>query len=362
MFKLLDKYIIRKYLSTFLFTVLIFTLIAMAIDFSEKIEKFIEEPVTVQQIILDYYANYIPYINGLLWPLYALIAVIFFTSRMAYNSEIISILNAGVSFRRMMMPYLFSAFVIGGGHLVANHLMIPKGNNTRLDFEHSFIWKDNDKGKIKDVHMFLSPDTKVYIRYYRKRDTSARDFRMERFKDSELVYLLKAGEAKWVGPPNKWSLRNYEIRTFDGMDESLIIGKGKKLDTAFNLFPNDFVRYINQKEMMTTPQLNEFIRTETERGIGNTQIYEIEVLRRTAEPFSILILTLIGMSVASRKVRGGMGLHLAIGVGLGAVYIFLSKFTMTFATNQAMPIVLGVWLPNIIFFGIAVYLMIKAQK
>ncbi|MCB0597672.1 MAG: LptF/LptG family permease [Lewinellaceae bacterium] len=362
MLKTLDLYIIRKFLSTFFFTVLIFTMISGIIDFSEKVEKFIESDITRKEIYIDYYPNFLLYIDALLWPLYTLIAVIFFTSRMAYNSEIISIFNAGVSFPRLMRPYLIAATLIAGLHIVGNHYFIPKGNKTRLDIVHTYIWQDNDKGKTQDVHMFLSPDTKVYINYYRKRDSTARKFRLEKFKGNELVYLLKANTAEWEGPPNKWKLRNYEIRTFNGMKESLIIGNGKEIDTTLALTPADFVDFKEQQTMMTSVELKQYIRNQKARGVGNTQKYEIELYRRSAEPFTIYILTIIGMAIAARKVRGGIGLHLAMGIGIGALYIFFSRFAIVFATGQAIPILAGIWLPNIVFSAVAAFLVRNAQK
>lgn len=362
MLKKLDRYIIKKFLKTFFFTVLIFSMISAIIDFSEKVEKFIEEPITKHEIIVDYYPNFILHIAGLLWPLFTLIAVIFFTSRLAYNSEIISIFNAGVSFRRLMRPYLLAATFIAGLHFVGNHWFIPKGNKTRLDIVHTHIWRDNDKGKTRDVHMFLEPGTKVYINYYRKRDSTARKFRIERFENHELVYLLKAASAEWMGPPNQWRLRNYEIRTFDGLEEELILGKGKQIDTTLNLTPDDFVDYKEQHTMLTTPQLMQYINAQKNRGVGNTKKYEIEVYRRTAEAFTIFILTIIGMAIAARKVRGGLGFHLALGVGISAIFIFLSRFAIVFATGQAIPVLLGIWVPNIVFSFVAAYLVVNAQK
>ena len=362
MLKKLDQYIIKKFLRTFFFTVLIFTMISVIIDFSEKVENFIESGITNKEIYIDYYPNFILYIDGLLWPLFTLIAVIFFTSRMAYNSEIISIFNAGVSFRRFMVPYLVGAALISGIQLVSNHFLIPKGNKTRLDIVHEYIWRDNDKGKTRDVHMFISPDTKIYVNFYRKRDSTANKFRMERFEDDELVYLLKANTASWEGYPDKWSLKNYEIREFNGKKESLVLGKGARLDTTFALTPDDFVDFLEQQTMMTTPQLTSYIQQMRSRGVGNTQKYEIELHRRTADPFTIFILTIIGMSIAARKVRGGMGLHLALGIGLGAIFIFLSRFSMVFATGQAIPVLLGIWIPNLVFTLVAILLVSRAQK
>ncbi len=362
MLKILDRYLMRKYLSTFLFTCLVFSLIAIIIDFSEKVEEFIDEHLSAQQVIFEYYINFIIYINGILWPLFALIAVIFFTSRLAYNSEIIASLAAGISFRRLMVPYALSAALIAGVHLLANHYFIPYGNKSRVTFEHKYIWKESDHGKTRDVHLFIGPETKVYVRYYSKPDSAARNIRIERFQDGSLVELLRADRAEWQGPPNRWKLRNYEIRRFRGLHEEIVIGRGQEIDTAFNLTPRDFVWYANEKEMLTTPELKAHIAREQQRGVVNTRIYEVELYRRTADPFTIIILTFIGMPLAARKVRGGMGLHLALGVGIGAIFIFLSRFTITFAMNETMPPLLGVWLPNIIFGGIAAYLVRKAQK
>lgn len=362
MLKILDRYIIKKYLHTFLFVAALFSMIAVVIDYSEKVEEFNKKAVKTEEIIFDYYLTFIPFINGLLWPLFAMISVIFFTSRMANNSEVISILNAGVSFKRLLVPYLAAASVIVGFHLVANHVVIPKGNKIRLDFEHSYTDTYADKGKTKDLHMFIAPDTKVYIRFYSKNDTSARDFRLEQFKDGELIYLLKAKKAKWKGNPNTWQLDNFEIRTFNGMKETFVQGKNEKMDTTLHLYPEDFIRYHNQKEMMTTAELQDFIDRERQRELSPTKIYEIEIHRRTADPFTILILTLIGVALASRKIRGGIGLHLAIGVAIGAIYIFLSKFSITFATNKSLPPLLGVWIPNIVFGLVGLFLLTRAQK
>jgi len=362
MVKKIDRYIIKKYLATFFFTMLIFTMISIIIDFSDRVEDFIEEDVTVYEIVFDYYLNWMLWINGLLFPLYALIAVIFFTSRLAYNSEIISILNAGVSFRRLMFPYLLAGGFLALLHLLGNHVFIPYGNKIHYEFQHTYIWKHNDKGKTSDVHMFIEPQTVAYIKYYRKQDSTARDIQIEKFDGNDLVYMLKARTAKWLSPPNNWRLKNYEIRTFDGINETLFIDKKNDFDTTLNITPADFVEFVNQKEMMTTKELLTFINTQKKRGAGNTKTYEVQLHKRTSEPISIIILTIIGMAVAARKVRGGMGLHLAMGVALGATYIFLSKFSNTFATNESLPAILGVWIPNIIFGIIAFYLVKKAQK
>lgn len=362
MLKKIDKYIIKKFLSTFFFTMLIFTMLSVIIDVSNNIEDFIEEEATISQIVFDYYLNWVMWINGLLIPLYALIAVIFFTSRMAYNSEIISILNAGVSFRRLMWPYMLAGGFITLLHLIGNHYLIPSGNKVHYDFQHQYIWKHNDEGKTSDVHMFIGPQTTAYIKHYRKRDSVARDIKVERYQDNQLVYLLKAKSAEWIGPPNRWKLKNYQIRTFNGLKETFELMDKEELDTTLNITPGDFVEYKNQNEMMTTDQLVNYIGMQEARGINNTKRYRVELHRRTAEPFTVLILTIIGMTIAARKVRGGIGFHLALGFALGAIYVFLSKFSATFATNESLPPIVGVWIPNLIFGCVALWLISKAQK
>lgn len=358
---ILDKYIIQKYLSTFGFIVLMLTLIACVIDFSEKADVFTKGVITKKEIFIDHYMNFIPHISTLLFPLYALISVVFFTSRMASNSEIISILNAGVSFGRLTRPYLISGGLIAVLHLVLNHFIVPRGNKDRLRIEHTYITTTNDKGKTENVHMFLDPQTKVFIGYFRINDTTVRDFRIEKYENGELKSILKAETAEWRGYPNKWALKVVQRRTFNGLSESLETNIAS-IDTTLNIQPEDFVRYHNQNEMLTTPELYKEIYKLDARGMGNTKPYQIEVHRRTSEPFTIIILTLIGMALAARKVRGGIGLHLAMGLGLGAIFIFLSKFSVTFAMQPDVPAIVGVWVPNIIFGAVAAYLVSQAQK
>ncbi len=362
MLKKLDIYIIGKFLRTFFFTVLIFTLISVVIDFSDNVERFIEEPITFRQIILGFYPNFVLNISGMLWPLFTLIAVVFFTSRMAYNSEVISIFNAGVSFRRFMYPYLLGAALIAAMHLLGNHYFIPEGNKIRLDLVHKYIHKNEDKGKTQNVHIFLSPDSKVFIHNYYKSQNRANKFRLEKFEGNKLTYLLKANSAKWLEEDKKWRLNDYEVRTFDGDRQGLVLGQGMEMDTTINLSPDDFVDYKEQHTMMTTPELRTFIGYLHQRGAGNTKKYEIELHRRSAEPFTIFILTVIGMAIAARKVRGGLGLHLAIGIAISAIFVFLSRFAVVFAAGNAIPTLVGIWLPNFIFFLVSVYLVVRAQK
>lgn len=358
----LDRYIISKYLSTFFFTVVIFSLISIIIDISQKLEDFIENSLSFSDIVFKYYLNWMPFMNGLLWPLYALIAVIFFTSRLAYNSEIISILNAGVSYRRFMRPYLLGALLIAGIHLLGNHYIIPKTSKSLGEFEQQMLKKNQEESKLHNIHFYIGPNEKVFIQNWIKRDSVARKFRVERFVDNKLIYLLKAKELKWIGPPNKWKIKDYEIRTFDGNKETLSMHRKDQTDTTFNIKPSDLVRFSNDKQRMTTKELQAFINQERSRGVGRTKQLETEVHRRSADACTVIILTLIGMAVASRKVRGGMGLHLAIGASIGALYILFGKFSIAIASTNVFPPVLAVWIPNILFGFVALFLISRAQK
>ena len=337
-------------------------MIAVIIDISQKLEDFLGHDLTYMQILKEYYLNYIPYINGLIWPLYALIAVIFFTSRLAYNSEVISILNAGVSFNRFLRPYLIAAFIFAGIHFIGNHFIIPLGNQGRVDFEMKYMGKHRDDSKMYNIHFYINPNEKVFIQNWIKKDTLARKFRMETFDGNKLVKLVSAKEARWKGPPSMWTLVDYEIRTFNGQEEEIVNGFKEKMDIDIKMLPSDIAqRTIDKDRMISTDLLNR-IKIERIRGAGHTKLYEIEVHRRTADTFTVIILTIIGMTLAARKVRGGMGLHLALGAGLGAIYIFLSKFAITFATNNTLHPLIGVWIPNFVFLIISCFLVLRAQK
>jgi len=358
----IDLYIIRKYLSTFFFTALLFTIISVTIDYSEHIEKFIDQPVTTKQILLEYYLNFIPYINGLLWPIFSLIAVIFFTSRMARNTEVVAMLNSGMSYRRFLRPYLLTASFLAFVYLLGNHIFFPKGNKIKFTFENTYIYPGNLKVKSNNIHLFIGPGVKVYIANYHTHDSSGTGFRLEQYADLKLVYLLKARTFEYLLATKQWRLKDYDVRRWIDGKEYFTSGRNMQLDTTLALYPSDFLYYVNEKEMMTSAELNRFIRYERERGLGASRLMRAEYHRRWAEPFSIIILTLIGATVASRKQRGGMGLHLAVGVSIGAFFVFFSKFALTFSTNLNMNPMLAMWLPNMIFGTLAWYLFKRAQK
>lgn len=358
--KVLDQYIIRKFLATAGFSLLICTMISCAIDFSDKVQAIIEQPCTWKDV-LAYYLGFIFQMSSLLMPLYTLVAVVFFTSRLAFNSEILSILNAGVSFNRLLRPYLIGGALIAVFHLSVNHFVAPIFNKWKLWFEHSFVWTNQDKGKTTNVHILTSPDVQLFIKGYNKNSKTMVGVRVEHFNGSTINSILEAENASFKAEPDRWQLSQWSIRTIDGLKETITRGAAP-LDTALNISPQDFVYFHNQNEEMTTPQLSAAIVRDRGRGLANIRSYQIEEYRRTADAFTNIILTVIGLSVAGRKVRGGLGLHLAMGIGIGAGFILLSKFAVSFAASGSVPVMLGMWIPNIIFTGVAIYLVLIAQK
>ncbi len=362
MLKTIDRYIIKKFLGAFFFTSLLFSLISTVVDFSDKVDKFVKAEMTAKQIWLEYYLNFIPFINGVLWPLFSLIAVIFITSRLAKNAEVISILNAGVSYKRFLRPFLLAAFFIAVLHFFGSHFLIPHSNSIRNEMDTKYLGRNKERGKSRDVHVFIANDSKIYVRNYFKRDTSARTVRIEKFDDSRLVGYIKASKMTMKKPPNTWTLENVQHRKIEANGNEKLILTSQTIDTTINLYHSDFTFRASDKDGMVSPDLIDAIQKKKIKGAGNTSVFEFELHRRSSEPFTILILTIIGVAIASRKVRGGIGLHLAIGVFIGALYIFISKFAFTFAANDQISPLLAVWIPNILFGFVAVYLVTKAQK
>ena len=361
--KILDWYIIKKFLGTFFYTVVIFTVVSVVINVSERVDYFIRAKLTVNEIVFDYYVHFVPWINGLLWPLFALISVIFLTSRMARDSEIITMLNAGMDFKRVLKPMVISALFISALLWVGNNYVIPLSTKKKVEFESEYFKKSNRRVLTNNLHWFISENEKIFCRHYRTKDSTVQTFRLERYSEfGKLESVFKARSLKFKSAPSTWEAEDYELRKFIGTDNFSSDFSRGKMDTTIALYPDDFVTHTKQMEMMVTSDLKDLIITEKSRGLGNTKKYEIELYRRTSDPFSVIILTLIGGCLASRKIRGGLGFHLAAGIGLGALFVVISKFTVTFATNLNMQPVLGCWLPNIIFGLVCFYLYKWAQS
>lgn len=358
--KKLDLFIIKKFLGTFFFSILLFTLVAIIIDLTEKIDNFFEKYIPVSEIIFGYYINFIPYIDALLAPLFIFISVIFFTSKMASNSEIVAILASGVSFYRLLLPYMLSAVFLSAFLLLTNHFIVPEANKGRLGFEYAYISTHMKNRVGHNIHMQIKKDTYVYIENYTVKDSVGYKFTYEKLKNGKLVYKLRADKIKWSSEKQKWEMRNYFARKIDQMDEK--IWEGRDLDTLMGFYPRDFDAKSRMMEEMNTIELNDQIQELKLRGADNIEFYEIEYYRRTADAFTAIILTLIGFALASRKMRGGLGLHIVMGFALSAGYIVFSRFSTTFSTNGNLDPFWGVWIPNIIFGIMALILLRRAPK
>ena len=271
-------------------------------------------------------------------------------------------LNAGMSYMRFLRPYLVSSLFLAVVYLAGNHVFFPRGNKVMMAFENKYIFPSNYRVKSNNIHLFIGPESKVFISNYHTQDSTGTGFRLEQYHDLQLVYLLEAKSFEYLPQEKKWRLKNYETRKWEQDKEYFFAGKKENLDTAIALYPSDFVYYTNDKQMMTSAELVRFIKYEKERGLGASRIMRSEYHRRWAEPFTIVILTIIGASIASRKLRGGMGLNLALGAWIGAMFVLLSKFALTFSTNLHLNPVLSMWLPNIFFGLLAVYLLSRAQQ
>ncbi len=357
--KKIDRYILVKFLGTFVFIMALLLGITIVIDLSEKIDSLVDNHATVGVVVFDYFIYFIPYITSLIGPFFVLVSVIFFTSQLASRSEIIAILNSGTSFYRMLYPYMMGATIVAGIFYIGNHYFVPYANAKRIQFERIYVSKPHNNLRYS-FHRTVSPGTIVYMENYSSFEASGYKFSIDRFEKGKLVYKLRAERADWDSTHKHWKVSNYYIRELKG--DKHIITKGAMLDTAFAFTPSDFSMTEHFKDAMTTPQLKEHIAMMYASGQPDIEFYEVERFRRTSSAFSIYILTLIGVSVASRKMRGGLGWHLVLGIGLSALYEIVMKFSITFATNSNLPAIIAVWIPNIIFGLAAVYLIKKAPK
>jgi len=357
--KIVDRYIIGKYLMAFLLAMALVVLVVIIIDFSEKVDKIIDKDLGLVELMVGYYFNFIPYIITLLSPLFIFLAVIFFTSRLALNTEIVAILNSGMSFRRLMVPYLFSAIVISIGLSGIANFVLPGANKERLEFEEK-NFRDRRIIRTRNIHMQLRPGVFVFMENYNERVQTGWNFTLEKVEDGRLVYKLKADDAKWNAEIGGWTLGNHSIRRIAGLVETLEFGT--TMDTILPLHPSDFIENIKEKEAMTFGELRDFIELQRLRGSPTVRFYEVEKHKRIAYPFTTIILTLIGVSLSSRKIKGGIGLYIGIGFGLSSLFIILLQFSTTFATNGNLPPMIAVWIPIVLFGFVAAFLYSKAPK
>lgn len=358
--KLLDIYVIRKFLGSFFLAIALILSIVVIFDLSEKIDDFIESGARLKEILFDYYLNFIPYFAVLFSSLFAFIAVIYFTSRMAYNTEIIAILSSGMSFRRLLVPYLISATLIAGLSFYLSDQVIPSANKIKLDFEEKYVRKRPIRFKTKDFHRQIEPGIYIYLQNYSNVSKVGYNFTIEKFEDGELVSKMFADQIRWDTAVNKWQARRYYIRSIDGINETL--EQGRTIDTTLAIHPDDFKVRLNIVETMSLKELDEFIRKQLMQGETNVTSYQIERHNRISFPFSTFILTLIGVAVSSRKLRGGIGLQIAIGVVISFSYILFQQFSKQFAIGGLLPVMLAVWLPNLFFLLVALFLFRLAPR
>lgn len=357
--KKLDFYIIKKFLGTFIFSIVLIISIVIVFDISEKLEDFIEKSAPLKAIIVDYYLNFIPYFVNLFSPLFIFISVIFFTSKLAGNSEIISMLASGISFNRLLRPYIITATILAILSFYLGNFLIPDANKKRLVFEEQY-YRNKFRNNDQNIHLKIGEQTYIYMSSFNVDLNMGHNFAIEQFNDGKLVYKLLSDNIRWDSLNNNWTINNYTERYINRLDEK--INTGLKKDTILNFHPSEFKRRDNFVETMNIYELNNFIEQEEFKGSKNVVFYKLEKHKRTAFPFATFILTIIGVAIASRKVRGGIGLHIGLGIFISFSFILFMQVSSTLATNSGFPVILAVWIPNILYSVLAFYLYTKAQK
>lgn len=356
--RILDKYIIKKFIFTFLYAILILAVIACVIDYSEKVEDFVSRKAPAMEI-LNYYKNFVPHITALLFPLFIFIATIFFTSKLAYKSEIIAILAGGISFPRFLRPYIIGAIFLCSISLIANHWIVPAANKQRLAFEDKYIHHEAVASD-DNVHLRLTKNLYIYVQSYNYQANIGYRFTAETIDGTLLKEKIMSERISYDSAKNNWKLYDVTVRVNDGINEKLEFYP--ELEKEYPFKPLDLDEDDAIKEALTTPQLNKFIEREKLRGRETLNFFYVEKYRRTSQPFAALILTIIGVCIASRKIRGGSGLHLALGIGISAIYILAMQLTNTYATKAILDPIVAVWIPNFIFGLLALYLYRRQIK
>ncbi|MDH6354275.1 lipopolysaccharide export system permease protein [Dysgonomonas sp. PH5-45] len=358
MISILDRYIIKKFLGTYVFSIALIISIAVVFDINEQLDKFLKKDAPLPAIIFDYYVNFVPYFANLFSSLFVFISVIFFTSKLANNSEIIAMLSNGMSFKRLMKPYMISAAIISIVSFLMSGFVIPPANAKRIDFQNKYI-KDKSVDWGSKIQIQVEPGVIAFMETFDNKEGSGRNFSLDKFDDKELVSRLTAKTIEYDSGFH-WVIKDYSIRNFVGMRETII--NGKHLDTTLQVTPQDFLIAVNDFEKMTTPQLYQHIKKQKDRGIGNVQSFEIEFHSRFASIASAFILTIIGASLSSRKIKGGMGLNIGIGLLLSVSYILFMTISSTFAVSGLMSPLVAAWFPNFVFAFVAAFVYRKAPN
>ncbi|MDO4715223.1 MAG: LptF/LptG family permease [Bacteroidales bacterium] len=351
--KRLDRYIIGQFLGTYLFSIVLIITIAVVFDYNEQIDRFARSGAPMRKIILDYYVNFIPYFAYLFSSLFVFISVIFFTTKLAGNSEIIAMKAAGVSFRRLLRPYLLSAAVIAGASFYLGSFVIPSGTERMNNFRSTYI-KRQAITTAENVMLQVEPGLVAHIEFFDITTKSGWGFSLDRFRDKQLIAHLTAERIQYdtlAAEPYRWKLSGYKIRDLKGQKE--VISSGAQLDTLIKVEPSELFYTLNEQETLTLPELREFIDRQTMRGATNVINFELEYHRRFADPLAAFILTIIGFSLSNQKRKSGMGLSLGAGLALSFGYILFQRLSATLAIQSDWPAMLSVWLPNLLFTLIA---------
>lgn len=356
---IIDRYIIKKYIGTFLYTMAIFTVVAVIFDVSERLDDFLKYKAPLSKIVFEYYAGFIPFYLNFLSPLINFIAVIFFTAKMANQTEIVPILSGGMSFNRFLRPYFISATIIFFITLAFNIYIIPRTNKLKVGFENVYVKPLPNNTKLS-THMQIDQNSYVYVESFDNDNKIGYNFILEIFEGKELKEILIADRITWDSVNVKWNIHNYSVRTIDSLKETMT--KGELRDTTLDMSPKDFEIYDNLFTAMSNSELSTRIEKEKTRGTGLMVNLKLEKYKRYIYPFSAFVLTLMGVALSSRKVRGGIGLSLGVGIGLSFTYILFIQFATMFSLKGGLSPLLATLIPNIIFGIIAVYLIIKAPK
>ena len=356
----LDVYIVKKFITTFFVALLLIIGIVIIFDISEKIDDFVSKEAPLRAIVFDYYVNFVPYFMNMFSPLFVFITVIFFTSKMAADTEIVAILSCGISFHRMMVPYIFSATLIAIFSLCLNLFIIPDANKTLLEFENQYI-KQRFKGVGRNVHYQIAPGEYVFAESFSSWNSTAYRFTLEKIEDDRLVSKISAESAVYDTTTGAWRLKKYFIREYND-DLTDRVRSGKQIDTIIPLTVKDFYLTENTVETLNYRELNELIEIQQMRGDANVKFALIEKNTRFALPFSAFILTIMGVALSSKKRRGGIGWNIGIGIALAFTYILFLRFSQMFVHTGALPPAIALWLPNVVFAIIAVFLYRIAPK
>ncbi|MEL6676385.1 MAG: LptF/LptG family permease [Bacteroidota bacterium] len=355
---ILDRYLIGQFVTTFLFILGMVISICVLVDFVEKVDEFLDKKPPMSEILFDYYLNFIPYWGNLLSPICIFLAVIFFTSRMASRTEIIPMYGAGITFGRVLIPYIITGIMLAGVSYYFKSHLIPKATEERIEFEYKYLRKPRLSRK-RDVHKKVAPDTFVYIGYYNEKKKEGHTFGLERIKDGDILAKIDAKRIRWVDSTRSWKLSNVVARYITDLKEEVVMHRS--LDTTFLLTPDDIYVKEQKAESMSLPELLEYIKWEEMRGSDILRELYIERHRRFSDPFSIIILTLIGFAMSSRKSRGGIALQIGLGLLICFLYIAL-LFAGQALISDTFPAWAAVWLPNIIFLPISIILLYLAPK